>query len=66
LFLSLVFLRLGLVYYKTGDFTKSLDNLNKAMEICREKNWRLRQCNTNIALGNVYRMQRRFDEAAPI
>jgi len=46
-----------------GDYNMSLDSLKLSLQIGVEGNWIHRQCFANIALGNVYRLTRNFEEA---
>jgi len=60
---SLLSLHLGLIHYKQGNFSQSLQLLKKSLHLGIKGNWAHRQCFANIALGGVYRMQRKFDIA---
>ncbi len=60
---SVIALNQGIVHYKLSNFAKSLKFLKKSLKIGIKGNWPHRQCFANIALGNVYRMQRKFDLA---
>lgn len=60
---SQVALNRGIVSYKLGDIATAQETLNQSLALAVEGGWVHRQCFANIALGNVYRMQREFRSA---
>jgi DNA-binding NtrC family response regulator/tetratricopeptide (TPR) repeat protein len=60
---SMVLLNTGITHYKTGNYTASLDVLNRSHEIGVSGKWAHRQVFSNIALGNVHRILRDFEVA---
>lgn len=60
---SMVLLNLGVTLYKTGNLQKSHTTLLESHQIGIDGNWPHRQVFTNIALGNVLRMQRDYESA---
>ncbi len=60
---SMVYLHIGIMYYKIGNYKASLDALKHSLHVGIEGNWTRRQCFANIALGNVYRLTRDFEQA---
>ncbi len=60
---SILTLNQGIIHYKFGQFTQSIQLLNKSLDIGVKGHWLHRQCFANIALGCVYRMTRQFNVA---
>lgn len=60
---AILALNFGIIQYKLGAFSKSILLLEKTLKIGKKGSWVYSQCLANIALGNVYRMQREFDLA---
>ncbi len=60
---SMTLLNLGVTHYKSGNLPAATKNLLASHKIGKEGNWPHRMLFTNIALGNVLRMQRQTTEA---
>lgn len=60
---SMTLLNLGVTHYKSGNLQAATKTLLKSHAIGKEGNWPHRMLFTNIALGNVLRMQRQNTEA---
>jgi len=57
---SMVLINVGVTQYKLGRLEESLATLKKSLQIGIEKNLVFRQLYPNIALGNVFRLQRNY------
>jgi DNA-binding NtrC family response regulator/tetratricopeptide (TPR) repeat protein len=54
---------LGIVYQKSGDWERALDCYRQAEQVFAQMSDSLQLAKVGIAMGNIARLQRRFDEA---
>jgi DNA-binding NtrC family response regulator/Tfp pilus assembly protein PilF len=54
---------LGVVYQKSGDWRRATEHYAQARQVCQQVGDRLRHTIFTVGLGNVARLERRFDEA---
>jgi DNA-binding NtrC family response regulator/Tfp pilus assembly protein PilF len=59
----MVQLNVGISYYKIGEYSKSLEQLELSLRLGVRIKLPHRQCFANIALGNVHRLTRDFETA---
>lgn len=60
---SMVRMNIGVTYYKMARYADAEDVLTESLAIGIKGKWLHRQCFANIALGNVRRLQRAFEDA---
>ncbi len=60
---SMVYLNIGVTHYKVGDYKAAFESLQKSLQLGLDGGWIHRQCFANIALGNVHRLTRDFEQA---